>query len=283
MNYAKSAEAKNIARKLMLKKAKKIFLIIFIGLFIFWTSFSLPEIAFAATATEGFDYTATEGLIGKNGGSNFTSAWSFTSTPASQTDPTITADASCSAPSSGNCVTAENTNATFVYRQFGAITAGGRISFYFSKATETNSEGNAIFFCPDGVFGQFDCSDAGELFSIIVNRPGAGGSVLLRASGGTDNLGSWTENTFQQVLVDYAGDFGSGKGCSSTQVTASFNGGAWSTCRTLDTTGNAGTIQFSGGSSDSFWLDTLSIDGVPAQAGPATAPNNSRPWLWIQL
>ena len=219
----------------------------------------------AAIATHSFDEcTAAVDIADitlgcKDGGTGWATSW------VNGTAGYVGRSSNCQV---ANCIVHDAAGDNLVHRTF-AATASGHGSVY-TRRTSGDTNSFRMNVCADGTT---TCSGAGK-FYIRVDRPTAGGDVNICGST-CETLGSWTADTQQISEYQWGTDSFYDTACSAGQVKMRFNGGAFSSCLSMNAGNNPGTIEFesddvTGG--DTMIWDELNNAEPVAAAGGATVP-----------
>jgi len=253
----------------MLKLFYKIplFLLLTIGLV-----FVFPNSAWAASPTQSFDNCDSDGtnIVSDSGCVDGGTGWGGDWVD-NNTGNYISETTNCQ---SSNCVENDNTGDTEHSRDFdGAGTAAAEASFYVRDGGGTVNTFE-IAFCPSG---EARCSSQGGgggdyKFSIDIT---AARAVRLQYDGANDSIGT-ADSTHRLVEIEWGDDFGSGKGCTSGQVTARFDGGTWTDCRSMVSGNDPGGINFAAndtnGQSDKIQIDEFTVTASAAAAATTQPP-----------
>ena len=188
---------------------------------------------------DSFDSYSAGDLTGNNGGSGWSEAW--------QTEGPDTFDVVTSSCSSGNCVKGTGGAAMGNDRNFTSSMTDGTLTFK-TKVVEGLGATHVL---------RARVSGESIAFTIQTRSDAPGDKIRLIGSS-TENLGDYTESTWQTVDVEF-GDTGGSGTCAANQVRARLDGGSWSSCINYSTSGALVDIfiEYSNSASAEYWIDEI--------------------------
>lgn len=209
-------------------------------------SLLLPYQVWGANATEAFNYTATESLVGQGAAdAEWGEAW---------TDGDCAADFTVqTGGQAGN--TSSSVMDACDDRNLVAAVTNGHGSFYVKMVNAVNTF-QVIF------------QSTGEVERILFNfvRVGVDSSVRVQNT----TIGTWSAIAFKQLQYEFGTDntLSSETPCTANQVRANWDGGTWSACLAFSNNGTVDQLNVVDGGSisgDGNLFDTFSL--VDADAG----------------